>query len=460
MRLWIGLVTAALVLFGLVRSARAQVELVDGSRVDGRTIGVVPGAYVIVERPDGKREAILWQRVSKIDGQVPPPVPNPGLGTLIPDGFTPAQITHLTEAGKQFSEAAKTAVFAPDGQSAVGSIKSAQDVLERVGAKRGPPNAYLATAPVFGLPFCFEMMRGTLGRADGTGIFGGACRYVLVPMAVAELVLAPFFTDVAGELKGPSVHHLDTSVYAIDYSKKSALTGSYARQPSGGFFNKNLGYDATYTYIHRRIGLLAYGHATLQQTSIASTDYLEVSSSFFKGDAQIGIDLIRLLSGGKKDSYWSQHIAFVRGGPSLFHTWVTSRDMGSPKEGAAVDNPLNNSVALVTGLGYEVAAEVDFRFPLWLGGFHFKFERGTYPSLGFPGLNPRDSAFVALIGFDDLRQGKSYTWQRLKLDLELPINFSRQGGVSLGGQLARYENNFGSGVNNRGISLDYHLRFE
>ena len=441
-------------------SGNGGVELSDGTKIAGKVLAILPGAYVIVLRSDGHKEAVEWARVAKIDGQPPPPIPGPGLGTLLPAGFTPERVQQLGEAGKKFSEAAKNAVFAPDGQSAIGSVKSSQDALEALGVKRGAPSPLAAGAPLLALPFCFEMMRGTLGRADGTGALGAGCRYFFVPATVISMVLAPFFTEKTPELDGPSIHHFDSSVYALDYSKKSALTGSFARQPSGGFFNNNLGYDATYTYIHRTLGIVGYAHGTLQQTSIASTDFLEVSSSFFKGDAQIGLDLIRLLSGGKKNSYWSQHVAYVRGGPSFFHNWVTSRDVGSPKQGAAADNPLNNSVALVTGLGYEIAAEVDFRFPLWLGGVHFKFERGSYPALTFPALNPRDSAFVALIGFDDLRAGSTYTWQRLKLDLELPINYSRKGGVSVGGQLAKYENNFGSGVDNRGISIDYHLRFQ
>ncbi|HSN97522.1 MAG TPA: hypothetical protein VLS89_04455 [Candidatus Nanopelagicales bacterium] len=351
-----------------------------------------------------------------------------------------------------------------DGNQTIGSIKGAQDALEKAGLKRGPPNLYAATAPLFMMPFCFEMSRGTIGRVDGTGAFGAACTFVLVPLSVIGLVVAPFVGGKTEELTGPTVHHLDISVYALDYSKRSALTGSFNREPSGGFLGNNLGYDLGYTYIHPALGFVGHGHLTLQQTSIASTQYLQVSSSFFKGDAQAGFDLVRFLSGGRKDSYWSQHTAFVRGGLSFFHNWIMSRDVGAPGQGAAVDNPLNNSIPLVTGVGYELAAELDFRFPEvhgWsTGSVHFAFERGSYPVLSFPDLDPRDGAFVALIGFDDLRQGSSYTWQRLKLELELPINYSRAGGVFLGGQLVSYENNFGSGVDNRGLSIDYRLRFQ
>lgn len=439
------------------------ITLLDGSLVPGRVVEQKPGAYAIVERPDGKREAVEWSQIRSIDGAPPPPVPPPGEGSLIPDNFSPEQIEKLQQNGKAFSETAK-GLFAPkDGKVLIGSITQAQDLLEQAGLKRGPPNGFSIGYSMLMLPLCFEMTRGTLGRVDGTGGFGVGCTYVIAPISVILLVLAPF--NVMGEsetpeMTGPSVHHIDASIYALDYSKKSALTGSFAREPSGGFLGNNLGYDLAYTYIHRKFGVIGYGAATLQQTSISSTRYLEVSSSFFKADVQTGLDVIRLLSGGDPSSFWSQHVAYLRGGPSFFHNWILSRDVGTPGAGAAVDNPLNNSVPLVTGLGYELAAEVDLRFPYSLGGVHFKFERGTYPSLSFPELNARDGAFVALIGFDDLRAGDTYTWQRLKLELELPIGYSRSGGLYLGGQLARYENNFGSGVDNRGLSLDYRFRFQ
>jgi hypothetical protein len=262
-------------------------------------------------------------------------------------------------------------------------------------------------------------------------------------------------------MEGPSVHHLDVSFYALDYEKKSALTGTLNRTPQGSLFGNNLGYDVGYTYIHPRIGLIGYGHLTLQQTAIARTDYVAVSNQFFKLDGQIGMDFVRLASGGKKDSYWTQHSAFVRAGPSFFHDWINARDVGSSSDVRyTLANPLNQSIGLVSAVGYEIAAEVDFRFPLFLGGVHFQFERGSYPSISFPTLSARDAAFVALVGFDDLRAGDTYTWQRLKLELELPVDFSRFGGVFLGGQLVRYENNEGSGVDNRGLSLDYRLRFK
>lgn len=438
------------------------VELTDGSHISGRVVERRPGAYVVVERADGQREAVEWSRVSRIDGEPPPPVPPPGTASLIPPGFTPESVRRLHGDGKRASEALVGLFAADDGAQLVGSIQSAQDLAERLGLKRGAPMPALVAGPMMMLPFCFEMSKGTLGRFDGNGLFGGTCKYLLVPVSAGLLVLAPFTGDDVEEKTDASVHHVTASIYALDYQKKSALTGTYHREPSGGFAGNNLGYDMGYTYVHPKLGFVGYGHVTLQQTSISSTRYLQVSSSFFKADVQAGWDLIRFATGGKP-GYWSQHTAFFRVGPSLFHNWVMSRDDGTPGAGAAIDNPLNNSIPLVTGVGYEVAAELDFRFPAiggWsMGGVHFQVERGTYPSLSFPALDPRQGAFVALIGFDDLRAGSTYTWQRLKLELELPLNYSRAGGLSLGGQLISYENDFGSGVDNRGVSIDYRLRF-
>lgn len=438
------------------------VELTDGARIEGRVVQQQPGAYVVVERVDGQREAAEWGRILRIDGEAPPPVPPPTAGSSIPPGFTPESVKRLQEDGKRASEALVGLFAADDGAQLVGSIHSAQDLAEKLGLKRGAPMPALVAGPMMMLPFCFEMSRGTLGRFDGNGLFGGTCRYLLVPVSAGLLALAPFTGDDVEEKTDASVHHVTASIYALDYQKKSALTGTYHREPSGGFAGNNLGYDMGYTYVHPKLGFVGYGHVTLQQTSISSTRYLQVSSSFFKADMQVGWDLIRFATGGKP-GYWSQHTAFFRVGPSLFHNWVLSRDDGTPGAGAAIDNPLNNSIPLVTGMGYEVAAELDFRLPAiggWsMGGIHFQVERGTYPSLAFPALDPRQGAFVALIGFDDLRAGSTYTWQRLKLELELPLNYSRAGGLSLGGQLISYENDFGSGVDNRGVSIDYRLRF-
>lgn len=434
------------------------VELLDGRRVAGRVVDTKPGRYVIVERSDGKREAFDWPRLRRMEGKDPPPVPPPENGSLIPAGFSPERIPRLVEEGKRASDTLVGIVAPTDGTKFIGSIKSGQDVLEKLGIKRGPPNAALAGAGAALLPLCFFSNYGNLNGPQAEWMTP-LCNYFVIPVSGAMLLASPFLTSAKKEMSGPSKHHVALSVYALDYSKKSALTGALNREPQGGIFGNNLGYDLGYTYIHPRFGLLGYSHLTLQQTAIARADYMSISNNFFKFDAQVGLDLIRLLSGGNPDSGWTQHAAFVRGGPSFFHSWIVSRDIGSSgNDRYTLDNPLNNSIGLVSAAGYEVAAEVDVRFPLGLGGVHFNFERGSYPSISFPSLIPRETAFVALVGFDDLRKGDTYTWQRLKLELELPLGFSRYGGFLLGGQLVNYENNFGSGVDNRGISLDYRWR--
>lgn len=448
------------------RSARAEaparpvLETIAGRTLEGRVVDVRPGRYAIVARPDGVREAVEWSRIRTLDGAPPPPVPAPTRGSWLPEGFAPQDVPKLAAEGKRASQLLGGVTAPKDGAELVGSMKGAQELLEKVGLKRGPPNAMMVAGGAIALPMCFFMNYGNLNGPHAT-YFGPGCRYFLVPVGAVMLVAAPFFGDKKEEMKGPSVHHLDVSVYALDYTKRSALTGALNRAPEGSLVGNNLGYDLGYTYIHPTWGLLAYGHTTLQQTTIATSDFVSVSNNFFKADAQIGLDAVRLLSGGKPDSYWTQHSAFFRAGPSYFHDWIVSRDVGSSSDVRyTLRNPLNQSIALVSAGGFELAAELDFRFPLGLGGVHASLERGTYPSIAFPELNARDSAFVALVGFDDLRAGDTYTWQRLKAELELPIDYSRFGGVFLGGQLARYENNFGSGVDNRGLSLDYRFRFQ
>lgn len=451
---------AALLTVAAAAHGAGGVTTTAGRTVVGRVVESRPGRYVVVELADGTREAVDWASVRAIDGAPPPPVPPPSEGSLLPAGFTPAQVPRLAEGGKRASEVVSGLAAPRSGTELVGSIKGAQDVLEKVGLKRGPPNGTAVAAGATMLPMCFFMNNGNLNGPHAT-YFGPGCRYLLVPASAIALVIAPFIGGKHEEMKGPSVHHLDVSVYALDFEKKSALTGSLQRRPEGGLLGNNLGYDFGYTYIHPRLGILAYGHTTLQQTIVSTSDFVSVSNNFFKIDAQVGLDAIRLLSGGRPDSYWSQHSAFVRAGPSYFHDWIVSRDVGSGNDVRyTLANPLNQSIGLVSAGGYEIAAEVDFRFPFGLGGAHFNFERGSYPTISFPGLNARDAAFVALVGFDDLRAGDTYTWQRLKAELELPIDYSRYGGLFLGGQMVRYENNFGTGVDNRGLSLDYRFRFQ
>ena len=179
---------------------------------------------------------------------------------VIPEGLTAERAAGLAEAGEKASEVLPGLVAPKDGDQLIGSAKGAQDALEKAGLKRGPPSLFSAVAPLVMMPLCFEMSRGTIGRVDGSGAFGAACTYVLVPISLAGLILAPFLSGEQTEMEGPSVHHLDISVYALDYSKRSALTGSFNHEPSGGLLGNNLGYDLGCSYIHPTLGFVGYGH--------------------------------------------------------------------------------------------------------------------------------------------------------------------------------------------------------
>jgi hypothetical protein len=339
------------------------------------------------------------------------------------------------------------------GTRAIATARNVGDVGERyLGLRRGPPHpGIIATGPLF--TQCGLVTRGRyLPGADP--FLSGACEYFFAPMALVGFALGPFLSSETPELEGPSVHHLSYQGYALDYTKRSALTGSALRTEGFG-----LGYDVTYTYDHAKYGFMAYGNFTWQQSNIDSNDFAYITNYFVKADAQVGLDLARLLSTWTGSKYLMMQRMYGRIGPSVFHDWIRMGDHGSTGDIAYVDQ-LHEGVALVTGLGWEVAAEVDFRFPYDLGGIRFDFERGTYPSLGFPAVTPQEAALIALVRFDDLRQGSTYTWQRLKLELEIPAVFTRAGGVSIAGQLFRYENNFGSGVDNRGLAIAYNWRWE
>lgn len=349
------------------------------------------------------------------------------------------------EAAKDFATSIGEAVTTKDGATFVGSIEDAQDAVEAAGFKRGPPSPLLAGFGFASIAGCSYVLRSV----HQTGLQYGC--YVFMPIGVLNLALAPFFANETPEMTGPSVHHVKMSMYALDFQKKSALTGQLRREPRG----LGLGYDLGYEYEHPTLGLIGYGHVTWQQTNVDSGRYVHVTNYFVKLDGQVGLDVARMASGGRAGSWFASQRFYLRGGPSYFHNWIRLDDMKSGQRG--LNNPLviTDSAPLVSAFGYEIAAEVDIRFPYWLGGLHFNYERGSYPSISFPALDPRQSALVELVAFDDLRTGSSYTWQRVKLELELPVGFSRYGGIFLGGQLASYKSESGSGVDNRGVSLDF-----
>ncbi len=279
---------------------------------------------------------------------------------------------------------------------------------------------------------------------------------VAVPLAiVAAPIIAGFSKDEPKELTQTTRHHLVFSSYLLDYQKKSALTGSLQRPPSGLGF----GYDVRYEYDSAKLGILGYGNFTWQESDIASDDWARITNYFVKTDAQIGWDLARFLSSQFDSEFWSWQRAYFRIGPSFFHDFIRLADVGTGNRQAFVDHP-NIGAGLVTALGYEMAAEVDLRFPYDVGGLQFTFERGSYPSLTFPQVTPSEAVLITMVAFDDLRAGSSYTWQRLRLELEVPAVFTRKGGFQLGAQTFAYENNRGSGVDNRGFDVTYTWRWE
>ncbi|MBM4362436.1 MAG: hypothetical protein FJ104_07125, partial [Deltaproteobacteria bacterium] len=339
------------------------------------------------------------------------------------------------------------------GTRAIATAQNAQGVAEKyLGLRRGPPSpGIVATGPLY--TSCGLVTRGRY--VPGTDpYFNGACQYLLAPAALIGFALGPLLSTETEEITGPTAHHLSYQGYALDYTKESALTGAAARTEGFG-----LGYDITYSYDHPTLGLMAYGNFTWQQSELDANDFVYVTNYFVKTDAQVGLDLARLLATLTGSKYLAAQRMYGRIGPSLFHDWVRMGDHGSTGDIAYVDH-LNEGVALVTGLGYEAAAEIDFRFPYDLGGLRFDFERGTYPSLNFPRATPQEAALIQLVRFDDLRAGSSYTWQRLKLELEIPAVFTRNGGVGIAGQIFKYENDRGTGVNNRGLSIAYNWRWK
>lgn len=330
----------------------------------------------------------------------------------------------------------------------------AKALYETLGLRRGPPPPLPALGPSY--TACSLVHRGRyVPGADP--YFSGFCSGFLTVLEVAAVslpILSPLLGGSEPELVGPSVHHLFASSYLLDYKKKSALTGSLQRPPEG----LGVGYDIQYTYDSPTWGLMGYGGLTVQESQIAEDEWALITNYFFKVDAQVGLDFARMLASATGSEYFSWQRMYVRAGPSLFHDFIRLADRGTGDRAAIIDH-LNEGVALVTAVGYEVAAEIDFRFPYDFGGVHLNFERGTYPSLSFPVVTPSEATLITMIAFDDLRQGKSYTWQRFRFEVDVPFVFTRNGGVLLGAQAFAYENNQGSGVDNRAFNVSYYMRF-
>lgn len=286
-------------------------------------------------------------------------------------------------------------------------------------------------------------------NAGGTGIVFNMM-FWLPAIGVPFMYLAPLWSERAlqADVLTRSVE-LDARMYLLTYDKKSPLTGQLRREPNGF----GLGYDFAGRYSHPEYGLIAGGELTFQQTEIDGNDWANVSGFFIKVDPKVGIDLARLVGWATDFTWLRRQRISARVGPSLFHNWVYMGEEGGLFSTRPRDSRLNRGLGVASGTGYELVGEVALDLG-WVGGIKVNAQRGVYPNLSFPEASGGDAALFALIGFDDLRAGDSYTWQRLSIDLDLPfLGFSPDGALTLGGQLSRLEAGTGAAVNNRGLSI-------
>lgn len=247
---------------------------------------------------------------------------------------------------------------------------------------------------------------------------------------------------------------LTTRTYLLDFKKKSALTGSLKREPEG----LGVGWDFALEQMREGSGLTYGGALTYQQTGIDQNDWADINSIFLKLDATVGWNVAHAM-GRLIDSSWlERQVLEAKVGPSYFRNYAVLSD-----EGSAFNSPLNEQIGasgtMVSAWGYEVAfkAAVDF----WgFGGVSASFERGSYPALSFPASNADGAALLVLAGFDDLRAGSEYTWQRVRAEISIPfVGALRSGTLDVSGTLTSYENDAGTSVNNRGLALGSSWRF-
>ncbi len=271
-------------------------------------------------------------------------------------------------------------------------------------------------------------------------------------LGIVGSYLMPFLMDDEGQADENSyVGSMSAQTYLLAMDQESALTGQFQREPEGN----GLGYDIALEYNQ---GLIAGIQWTYQQTNIKGTDWVAVTSSFTKFEFMFGIDLARGL-GYLTDTTWlkRQRLA-IKAGPSWFSNTVRMADEGSGFFVSREDR-VNIFATLNNAVGYEVAGELDVLIP-FIGGVRVVFQRGSYPSVNVPRINGTQAALVTLIGFDALRRGQSYTWQRFKVDLDIPfVGFTESGRVAIGGQLSKFQSEDGTAVNNRGLSLSANWAF-
>lgn len=272
------------------------------------------------------------------------------------------------------------------------------------------------------------------------GVYGTPVLYVASALAGLGMKDQP--------VTGPSSVQLNTAMYLIDFKKESALTGSLAREPSG----LGVGYEWDLRYEHPEWGATAGAKVTWQQTNIDENDYVWVTGFFGKLDLPFGLDIARALA-TLTESRWlaRQQLAFTAG-PSFFRSTVVMADccsgFGHPRDGV-----LNQSAPIVRATGYELAGHGRIKVANVFGAAA-SYQRGTYTKLDFPRIDGDQAALVALIGYDELRGGSSYTWERIHVAIDVPfIGMNERGSFKLGGENATYRSSKGSAVNNRGLSL-------
>jgi hypothetical protein len=357
------------------------------------------------------------------------------------------------EPGVSTSTAARTSTAAPDvgtrllnTGARMASAALGGDVQEVLDVLPAPSPALAATMAAMALT--------RWGRRSGVNAGGFNLVADLVfwagAVALPVLYVMPLFGDeVSQPLELRRTVELDSRIYLLTYDKSSPLTGAFQREPSG----LGLGYDFALRYNHPTLGLLAGGELTFQESEIAGNTFVDVTGFFVKLDLKVGIDLARLAGELFGWDALLRHRLTARIGPSVFHNWVISAEDRGAFNFEARDPTLNDAVGLATGLGWEAIAELDVDLG-WLGGLNVLGQVGQYPLLSFAEPRGDDAALLVLIGFDDLRGGDSYEWQRLIVTLDLPFfGFSQDGTLSVGGQLSRLEAGTGAAVDNRGLSV-------
>jgi hypothetical protein len=142
----------------------------------------------------------------------------------------------------------------------------------------------------------------------------------------------------------------------------------------------------------------------------------------------------------------------------MFIDWVAVSDESS----AVTADPgsyLGMRAGVVNAFGYELSGTFSLDLSP-LGGVTATYQRGSYPSVSFPSVSADNAALLALVGFDDLRGGSTYTWENIHAEVSVPfIGYARRGSLNLGFSSMKYTSQRGTSVNNRGFSVGGNWRF-